>query len=130
MPVFNVLSRLFVWYLLYRKQKSDMAERRQNRQNDRSFVADELQPLVGMYHLTIDNKKIVIPPNPDYGVLYNDGEIRLDDIVEITVGFSFINILVRDGYQFSFYRHEPLITCTRKTSLQEMNLSVAPSESR
>lgn len=94
-----------------------MAERRQNRQNDRSFVADELQPLVGMYHLTIDDERIVIPPNPDYGVLHNDGEIRLADIVEITVDFAFINILVRDGYLFSFYRREPLITCTRKISL-------------
>ncbi len=74
-------------------------------------MADELQPLVGMYHLTVDDEKIVIPQNPDYGVLYND------DIAEITVDFAFINILVRDGYLFSFYRREPLITCTRKISL-------------
>ncbi len=39
-----------------------MAERRQNRQNGHGFVTDELQPLVGMYHLTIDDKKIAIPP--------------------------------------------------------------------
>ena len=43
--------------------------------------------------------------------------IRFDDIAEITVDFAFINILVRDGYLFSFYRREPLITCTRKISL-------------
>mgnify|MGYP001024601717 FL=1 len=94
-----------------------MAERRQNSPQDRSCMADELQPLVGMYHLTVDDEKIVIPQNPDYGVLYNDGEIRFDDIAEITVNFAFINILVRDGYLFSFYRREPLITCTRKISL-------------
>ncbi|WP_204406610.1 hypothetical protein [uncultured Alistipes sp.] len=94
-----------------------MAERRQNSPQARSCMADELQPLIGMYRLTVDDEKIVIPQNPDYGVLYNDGEIRFDDIAEITVDFAFINILVRDGYQFSFYRHEPLITCIRKTAL-------------
>lgn len=94
-----------------------MAERRQNCPQARSCMADELQPLIGMYRLTVDDEKIVIPQNPDYGVLYNDGEIRFDDIAEITVDFAFINILVRDGYQFSFYRHEPLITCIRKTAL-------------
>ena len=94
-----------------------MAERRQNSPQARSCMADELQPLIGMYRLTVDDEKIVIPQNPDYGVLYNDGEIRFDDIAEITVEFAFINILVRDGYQFSFYRHEPLITCIRKTAL-------------
>lgn len=98
-------------------KKTHMAERRQDKPNNYSFVTDELRPLMDMYRLTIDNKKIVIPPNPDYGVLYNDGEIRLADIVEIVVDFAFINILVRDGYQFSFYRHEPLITCIRKTAL-------------
>lgn len=80
-------------------------------------MADELQPLIGMYRLTVDDEKIVIPQNPDYGVLYNDGEIRFDDIAEITVDFAFINIFVRDGYLFSFYRGEPLLTCTRNTSL-------------
>ena len=94
-----------------------MAERRQDRPNNYSFVTEELQPLIDMYRLTIDNEKIVIPQNPDYGVLYNDGEIRLADIVEIVVDFAFINILVRDGYQVSFYRREPLITCIRKTAL-------------
>ena len=94
-----------------------MAERRQNSPQARSCMADELQPLIGMYRLAVDDEKIVIPQNPDYGVLYNDGEIRFDDIAEITVDFAFINILVRDGYLFSFYRREPLITCTRKISL-------------
>lgn len=94
--------------------KNEMAERRPN---DRSRVADELRPLVGMYELKIDNQKIVIPPNPDYGVLHNDGVIRFDDIVEITADRAFIHILVRDGYQFSFYRREPLLTCIRKTTL-------------
>ena len=98
-------------------KKTHMAERRQDRPNNYSFVAEELQPLIDMYRLTIDNEKIVIPQNPDYGVLYNDGEIRLADIVEIVVDFACINILVRDGYQFSFYRREPLITCIRKTAL-------------
>ena len=94
--------------------KNEMAERRQN---DRSRVADELRPLVGMYELKIDDEKIVIPPNPDYGVLHNDGVIRFDDIAEISVERAFIHILVRDGYLFSFYRREPLLTCTRKTTL-------------
>lgn len=98
-------------------KKTHMAERRQDRPNDYSFVTEELQPLIDMYRLTIDNEKIVIPPNPDYGVLYNDGEIRLADIVEISVDRAFIHILVRDGYLFSFYRREPLITCIRKTAL-------------
>lgn len=87
-----------------------MAERRQDRPNDYSFVTDELRPLMDMYRLTIDNEKIVIPSNPDYGVLHNDGEIRFADITDITVDRAFIHILVQDGYLFSFYRREPLIT--------------------
>jgi hypothetical protein len=97
-------------------KKTHMAERRQDRPNDYSFVTDELRPLMDMYRLTIDNEKIVIPSNPDYGVLHNDGEIRFADITDITVDRAFIHILVQDGYLFSFYRREPLITCTRKIS--------------
>lgn len=97
--------------------ESKMAEKRKDRSFDRSFVADELQPLTSMYHLTIDDEKIVIPQNPDYGVLYDDGEIRFYDIAKITVDCAFINIFVRDGYLFSFYRGKPLLTCTRNTSL-------------
>lgn len=98
-------------------KKTHMAERRQDRPNGYSFVAEELQPLIDMYRLTIDNEKIVIPQNPDYGMLHNDGEICFADIADIAVDRAFIHILVRDGYQFSFYRREPLITCIRKTAL-------------
>lgn len=73
--------------------------------------------MIDMYRLTIDNEKIVIPQNPDYGVLHNDGEIRFADITDISVDRAFIHILVQDGYLFSFYRREPLITCIRKTAL-------------
>lgn len=95
-----------------------MAERRQDRPLDRSSVVEELRPLVEMYDLKIDDEKIIIPQNPDYGVLYNDGEIRFDDIAEITASLAFVNVLVRDGYLFSFYRRNPLITCIRQTSPQ------------
>lgn len=94
-----------------------MAERRQDSPFDRSSVVEELRPLIDMYDLTIDDEKITIPQKPDYGVLYNDGEIRFDDIAEITSSLAFVNVLVRDGYLFSFYRREPLISCTRQTSL-------------
>lgn len=94
-----------------------MAERRQNRPLDRTSVVEELRPLIDMYDLTINDEKITIPQKPDYGVLYNDGEIRFDDIAEITSSLAFVNVLVRDGYLFSFYRREPLISCTRQTSL-------------
>lgn len=94
-----------------------MAARRQEKPNDYSFMADEWQPLIDMYRLTIDDDKIVIPQNPDYGVLHNDGVIRFDDIAKISVDRAFINIFVRDGCLFSFYRGEPLLTCTRNTSL-------------
>ena len=95
-----------------------MAERRQDRPLDRSSVVEELRPLVEIYDLRIDDEKIMIPQKPDYGVLYNDGEIRFDDIAEITASLAFINVLVRDGYLFSFYRRNPLITCIRQTSPQ------------
>lgn len=99
-------------------ETDDMAERRQNTTGNRRCVIEELRPLIEMYHLTVDDEKIIIPQNPDYGVLYNDGEIRFDDIAEITTSLAFIHVLVRDGYLFSFYRRNPLITCTRQTSRQ------------
>lgn len=95
-----------------------MADRRQDKPLDRSCVVEELRPLVGMYDLRVDDEKITIPQKPDYGVLYNDGEIRFDDIAEIMTSLAFIHVLVRDGYLFSFYRRNPLITCTRQTSRQ------------
>ena len=94
-----------------------MAERRQDTYGDPSSIADELQTVIEMYHLTVDDEKIIIPQNPDYGVLYNDGEIRFDDIAEIPASLAFVNVLVRDGYLFSFYRHSPLVTCIRQTPL-------------
>lgn len=95
----------------------DMEERRQDTSGDPSSIADELRPLVDMYDLTVDDEKIIIPQNPDYGVLYNDGVIRFDDIAEITTSRAFVNVLIRDGYLFTFYRHSPLISCTRHASL-------------
>lgn len=94
-----------------------MAERQYDIPIGRSCVIDELRPLIEMYDLSINNEQIVIPPKPDYGVLYNDGKIRFDDITEITADLTFIKIHIRDGYLFSFYRQEPLITCIRETSL-------------